>query len=99
MPSVVPPSTWSNRIMGARQCHYIERRLTLPSRGRSKGRFAPFGPPLMSNVRPHEQPSREKERMSLNVARFAFLLLLGLLVGTMFGIWAGFNPLGLSVTA
>src|SRR3954463_4996093 len=28
------------------------RGLTLPSRGRSKGRFAPFGPPLMSNVRP-----------------------------------------------
>ena len=28
------------------------RGLTLPSSGRSKGRFAPFGPPLMSNVRP-----------------------------------------------
>ena len=27
------------------------RRLTPPSSGRSKGRFAPFGPPLMSNVR------------------------------------------------
>jgi len=27
--------------------------LTLPSSGRPKGRFAPFGPPLMSNVRPH----------------------------------------------
>ena len=26
-------------------------RLTLPSSGRAKGRFAPFGPPLMSNVR------------------------------------------------
>jgi hypothetical protein len=26
--------------------------LTLPSRGRFKGRCAPFGPPLMSNVRP-----------------------------------------------
>ena len=38
--------------MGARQWHHIERRLTLPSRGRAKGRFAPFGPPLMSNVRP-----------------------------------------------
>ena len=24
--------------------------LTPPSSGRSKGRFAPFGPPLMSNV-------------------------------------------------
>jgi len=29
------------------------RHLTIPSSGRSKGRFAPFGPPLMSNVRPH----------------------------------------------
>ena len=28
-------------------------RLTPPSSGRPKGRFAPFGPPLMSNVRPH----------------------------------------------
>jgi uncharacterized membrane protein len=37
--------------------------------------------------------------MSMNVIRFVFLLLLGLLVGTMFGIWAGFNPLGLSATA
>ena len=27
------------------------RHLTPPSSGRSKGRFAPFGPPLMSNVR------------------------------------------------
>ena len=28
--------------------------LTLPSSGRPKGRFAPFAPPLMSNVGPHE---------------------------------------------
>ena len=28
------------------------RRLTPPSSGRPKGRFAPFGPPLMSNVGP-----------------------------------------------
>ena len=34
------------------------RALTLPSRGRSKGRFAPFGPPLMSNVRPPERARR-----------------------------------------
>ena len=27
------------------------RHLTTPSSGRAKGRFAPFGPPLMSNVR------------------------------------------------
>ena len=31
-------------------CCYPTRRLTPPSSGRSKGRFAPFGPPLMSNV-------------------------------------------------
>src|SRR5436190_830596 len=32
--------------------------LTLPSRGRHKGRFAPFAPPLMSNVRPRRmQPT------------------------------------------
>ena len=31
---------------GGKKC-----RLTPPSSGRSKGRFAPFGPPLMSNVR------------------------------------------------
>ena len=29
------------------------RHLTPPSSGRSKGRFSPFAPPLMSNVRPH----------------------------------------------
>jgi len=34
------------------------RGLTPPSSGRRKGRFAPFAPPLMSNVRPHlEAPS------------------------------------------
>jgi hypothetical protein len=32
-------------------------RLTSPSSGRSKGRFAPFGPPPMSNVRPQCQIS------------------------------------------
>ena len=36
--------------------------------------------------------------MSLNAVRFVFLLLLGLLVGTMFGIWVGFDPMGLSPT-
>ena len=37
------------------------RRLTPPSSGRPKGRFAPFGPPLMSNVRPHcEQSARHR---------------------------------------
>ena len=31
--------------------------LTPPSSGRPKGRFAPFAPPLMSNVRPHKLDS------------------------------------------
>lgn len=31
--------------------------------------------------------------------RFASLLLTGLLVGTMFGIWLGFNPVALSASA
>ena len=35
-------------------CGDSPRGLTLPSSGRSKGRFAPFGPPLMSNVRPRK---------------------------------------------
>jgi uncharacterized membrane protein len=34
-----------------------------------------------------------------NVIRFMLLLILGLLVGTMFGIWLGFNPLSLSAGA
>jgi hypothetical protein len=38
-----------------RQVPCSQRRLTAPSSGRSKGRFAPFGPPLMSDVRPHHQ--------------------------------------------
>ena len=33
------------------------RRLTPPSSGRRKGRFAPFAPPLMSNVRQHQAAS------------------------------------------
>jgi uncharacterized membrane protein len=40
-----------------------------------------------------------EKRMSLTAVRFAFLLLLGLLVGTMFGIWVGFDPSGLSAAA
>ena len=40
--------SWANRVIQkVEQCG-----LTPPSSGRSKGRFAPFGPPLMSNVRP-----------------------------------------------
>ena len=37
--------------------------------------------------------------MIITVIRFVFLLILGLLVGTMFGIWSGFNPLSLSAGA
>ena len=36
----------------SRSCFLRRRRLTPPSSGRPKGRFAPFAPPLMSNVRP-----------------------------------------------
>lgn len=34
--------------------------------------------------------------MAVNVTRFVLLVLLSLLVGTMFGIWVGYNPARLS---
>jgi len=37
--------------------------------------------------------------MASNIIRFLLLVLLALLVGTMFGIWVGFNPSGLSASA
>lgn len=37
--------------------------------------------------------------MIQNIVRFFLLLVLALLVGTMFGIWVGFNPAALSATA
>ena len=37
--------------------------------------------------------------MTANVVRFVLLLLLALLVGTMFGIWVGYNPSALSAAA
>lgn len=37
--------------------------------------------------------------MAANTIRFILLLLLALLVGTMFGIWVGFNPSSLSAAA
>ena len=37
--------------------------------------------------------------MTANAVRFILLLLLALLVGTMFGIWAGYNPAALSASA
>jgi hypothetical protein len=33
------------------------------------------------------------------ILRFALIVLLALLVGTMFGIWIGFNPSSLSASA
>ena len=42
------------RHSACKQCRQC--RLTPPSSGRSKGRCAPFGPPLMSNVRPPNPP-------------------------------------------
>ena len=47
------------------RCHARRRspwHLTPPSSGRPKGRFAPFGPPLMSNVRPHENAAASSLR-------------------------------------
>jgi uncharacterized membrane protein len=37
--------------------------------------------------------------MTADVTRFLLLLLLSLLVGTMFGIWVGYNPVSLSATS
>ena len=37
--------------------------------------------------------------MAANIIRFVLLVLLALLVGTMFGIWVGYNPSSLSASA
>ena len=37
--------------------------------------------------------------MPTNIIRFVLLVLLALVVGTMFGIWVGFNPVSLSAAA
>ena len=37
--------------------------------------------------------------MATNIVEFVLLLIMSLLVGTMFGIWAGYNPTPLSATA
>ena len=37
--------------------------------------------------------------MTTNILRFALLLILSLIVGTMFGIWIGYDPASLSATA
>lgn len=49
-------------------------------------------------VGPHVRISRKEGFMVLTVVRFIDLLLVALLVGTMFGIWIGFNPAGLSAS-
>ena len=37
--------------------------------------------------------------MAANIIRFVLVVLMALLVGTMFGIWVGFNPAALSASA
>ena len=37
--------------------------------------------------------------MPMNIVRFVLLVLMGLLVGSMFGIWIGYNPASLSASA
>ena len=37
--------------------------------------------------------------MTANIIRFVLLVVLALLVGSMFGIWVGYNPAGLSASA
>ncbi len=37
--------------------------------------------------------------MAVSIVRFASLLLMSLLVGTMFGVWLGFDPSGLTAVA
>ena len=37
--------------------------------------------------------------MAANIIRFVLLVVLALLVGSMFGIWVGYNPAGLSASA
>jgi uncharacterized membrane protein len=42
---------------------------------------------------------RKEQAMGTSAARFILLLLFSLVVGTTFGVWAGFNPSSLSATA
>jgi hypothetical protein len=42
---------------------------------------------------------RKEQAMDTAAARFILLLLLSLVVGTTFGVWAGYNPSSLSPTA
>ena len=53
---------WILRGQSSMRCQHpccAAWRLTPPSSGRPKGRFAPFAPPLMSNVRPHSRIASE----------------------------------------
>ena len=61
--------SWHSSILGLARAGRAQCRawkLTPPSSGRRKGRCAPFAPPLMSNVRPHEarSPHRCRDRSS-----------------------------------
>ena len=47
-------------------------------------------------VSPRVRISRKEEYVTLTIIHFINLLLVALLVGTMFGIWIGFDPAGLS---
>ena len=49
--------------------------LTPPSSGTFQGRFAPFGPPLMSNVRPLDEIRRRAREKPLGLAVLIFAAL------------------------
>ena len=53
---------------------------------------------LIYHVGPYYRISRKEGFMTLTIIRFIDLLLVALLVGTMFGIWAGFDPAELSAS-
>ena len=66
------PRKVASQRFGCQNAPWSERRhLTPPSSGRSKGRFAPFGPPLMSNVRRH-LPSACKTQTTSRQQRRSF---------------------------
>ena len=63
---------------------FSEQRLTTPSSGRPQGRFAPFGPPLMSNV-------RHPETMELHYPSASTITLLALIPLLAWRIYARFK--------
>jgi uncharacterized membrane protein len=66
--------------------------------------IAPSGKPprrsgrVSPNVRRHPTATKGTT-VTDSITRFALLLLLSLLVGTMFGIWVGYNPASLAATS